>query len=73
MTEAISVTVPTLADLAERINAKHEAVKEALWRGAEHAIEAGKLLMQAKATVRHGHWLEWLGTNCKFSERTAQL
>src|SRR5262249_4049118 len=60
-------------DLAGRINAAHEEVKKALWRGAEQAIEAGRLLLQAKATVRHGNWLEWVGANCRFSERTAQL
>jgi hypothetical protein len=66
-----NVTLPS--ELSARINDAHEKVKQALWRGAEHAIEAGGLLLQAKATVRHGNWLEWVGTNCKFSERTAQL
>jgi Protein of unknown function (DUF3102) len=61
------------SDLANRINAAHEEVKKALWRGAEHAIEAGRLLLQAKATVRHGNWIEWVGSNCRFAERTAQL
>ena len=60
-------------ELANRINAEHEEVKKALWRGAEHAIEAGRLLLQAKNTMHHGHWLEWVGANCRFSERTAQL
>jgi hypothetical protein len=65
--------LPPSSDLATRINAAHEEVKKALWRGAEHAIEAGRLLLQAKATVRHGNWIEWVGANCRFSERTAQL
>ena len=65
------VTVPS--DLPARINEAHEKLKQALWRGAEHAVEAGRLLLQAKATVRHGTWLEWIGANCRFSERTAQL
>jgi Protein of unknown function (DUF3102) len=65
--------VPTLPDLAARINAEHEEVKKALWHGAEHAIEAGKFLLQAKGTVRRGQWLEWVAANCRFSERTAQL
>ena len=60
-------------DLAARINAAHEEVKRALWRGAEHAIEAGRLLLQAKASVPHGQWLEWIGANCRFSERMAQI
>ena len=65
------VTLPS--ELPARINDAHEKVKQALRRGAEHAVEAGRLLLQAKATVRHGNWLEWVGANCKFSERTAQL
>jgi hypothetical protein len=65
------ITLPS--ELPARINAAHEQVKQALQRGAEHAIEAGRLLLQAKATVRHGNWLEWVGANCKFAERTAQL
>jgi hypothetical protein len=59
--------------LVDRINAAHEEVKKALWRGAEQAIEVGRLLLQAKTTVRHGSWLEWIAFNCRFSERTAQL
>ena len=65
------ITLPS--ELPARINDTHEKVKQSLQRGAEHAIEAGRLLLQAKATVRHGNWLEWVGANCKFSERTAQL
>jgi Protein of unknown function (DUF3102) len=61
------------SELPARVNDAHERVKQALQRGAEYAIEAGQLLLQAKATVRHGNWLEWVGANCKFSERTAQL
>jgi hypothetical protein len=60
-------------ELADRINAEHEEVKKAFRHGAEHAIEAGRLLVQAKATVRHGQWMEWVAENCLFSERTAQL
>lgn len=60
-------------ELAARINAAHEEVKMALRRGAERAIEAGRLLLQAKTTVGHGNWLEWIGSNCRFSERTAQV
>jgi hypothetical protein len=41
------VTLPS--ELPARINDAHEKVKQALQRGAEHAIEAGRLLLQAKA------------------------
>src|SRR5215471_7836300 len=65
------ITLPS--ELPARIDDAHEKVKQSLQRGAEHAIEAGRLLLQAKATVRHGNWLEWVGANCKFSEHKAQL
>lgn len=37
-----------------------------------HALRCGDLLIKAKATVQHGHWLPWLRQNIAFSERTAQ-
>ena len=64
---------PRPDDLATRINAAHEEVKNSIRRGAEHAIKAGRLLLEAKATVGHGNFLEWIGTNCNFRPRTAQL
>jgi hypothetical protein len=64
----------TLADLAVRINAEHEAACAAIKSGAEHAMAAGDLLIKAKAELKqHGAWLPWLKQNCKMSERTAQL
>ena len=38
----------------------------------EHAIECGRLLVEAKASVPHGEWLPWLCENTKVSERTAR-
>ncbi len=60
-------------DLAARINAAHEEVKNSIRRGAEHAIKAGRLLLEAKANVGHGNFLKWIGANCNFRVRTAQL
>jgi hypothetical protein len=64
-----------LADLAVRINAEHEAACGAVKSGAEHAMAAGDLLIEAKAKLdQHGGWLPWLKQNCgEISERTAQL
>jgi hypothetical protein len=62
-----------LADLARRIQAEHEAVIAAVKSGAEHAMAAGDLLIQAKAKVNHGGWQLWLKEHCAFSEGTAQL
>jgi hypothetical protein len=62
-----------LADLAARIRAEHEAAEAALKRGAEHAMNAGDLLIEVKAQLKHGQWLPWLAEHCDISERTAQL
>jgi hypothetical protein len=63
----------SLADLAARIKAQHAAVSIALKDSVRHAIEAGALLIEAKAQVPHGQWLPWLHDHCTMAERTAQL
>jgi hypothetical protein len=63
----------SLVDLAAKIKAAHTAVDTALKQSLQHAMEAGKLLIQAKAEVPHGQWLPWLRDHCAISERTAQL
>jgi hypothetical protein len=63
----------SLTDLAARIKIEHEAACGALKQGLEHAVAAGKLLLEAKAQVPHGQWLPWLGEHCaSVSARTAQ-
>lgn len=44
----------SLADLAARIQQEHKAAVSAVKRGCEHAIAAGKLLIEAKGLVEHG-------------------
>lgn len=61
-----------LSNLARRINAAHSKMQNAMRAGLEHAIEAGALLIEAKAAVGHGGWLPWLDQNCTVSPRTAQ-
>jgi hypothetical protein len=63
----------SLADLAARIRAFHEAAAEGLRRSVENAMAAGDLLIEAKAQLKHGQWLPWLRDHCAMSERTAQL
>jgi len=61
---------PTLA--AEIVRA-HDAVCRAVQSGVEHARRAGNLLIEAKAGVEHGTWLDWLAAHCPtVPERTAQ-
>ena len=38
----------------------------------KHAIECGRLLIEAKATLPHGAWLPWLEANVSFGARQAQ-
>jgi Protein of unknown function (DUF3102) len=66
-------TSNSLAELAARINTEHLAASRALKQGAEHAMNAGDLLIEAKVKVPHGQWLPWLAKHCDISERTAQL
>jgi hypothetical protein len=60
-----------LGALAQRIEAEHSAVANALQSALAHAIAAGELLIEAKRKVRHGQWLEWLTANCSVPKRTA--
>jgi hypothetical protein len=63
----------SLADLAARINAEHEATVKALRQSVQHAMNAGDLLIEAKKQLKHGQWLPWLEQYCALSRRTVQL
>jgi ParB family chromosome partitioning protein len=70
---AITIIPPAgIAGLAARIRAEHEAAQSALRSAVSHAVEAGKLLMEAKKSVPYGGWEAWVRDSCGFSERTAQ-
>jgi hypothetical protein len=64
--------IPFASDLATRIRAEHDAAQSAMRSAVGHAVEAGKLLMEAKKSVPHGGWEAWVRDSCGFSERTAQ-
>ena len=61
----------SLADLADQANEYHRRAETAAKTAIEYAIEAGKLLIEAKELVRHGGWLPWLEENASFSRTTA--
>ncbi|RYB06233.1 DUF3102 domain-containing protein [Lichenibacterium ramalinae] len=63
----------TTSNIATAINAAHDKVETAKREGTKYAMEAGRLLVEAKATVAHGAWDDWLKANVRFSPRTAQL
>jgi hypothetical protein len=62
----------SLTDLAARIKTEHEIVEKHLRKGVERAVEAGKLLIEAKAQLKHGQWLPWLRDHCGIPDRTAR-
>jgi hypothetical protein len=62
----------TISDLVTQINGHHREAQAALNSGVEHALEAGRLLLEAKAAMRHGDWEAWIAAHCRFSERTAR-
>lgn len=61
-----------LAELASRIRTEHQLCQSAFRGGLAHALEAGKLLLEAKGQCPHGEWGRWLREHCRIPERTAQ-
>jgi hypothetical protein len=61
-----------LQEISAQINAEHSAAEHSLRASVEHAIRAGELLIEAKRSVLHGSWSDWLQQNLTFSERLAQ-
>ena len=61
-----------LAALSADINREHQLATEHAHAALAHAHRAGDLLRDAKATVGHGRWSEWIGEHFDGSERTAQ-
>lgn len=72
MSDSIVKQEADLSQLAKRINREHAACERALKDGLQHAVEAGKLLIEAKKQCEHGKWLPWIKESCEFSARTAQ-
>ena len=58
--------------IIEQINTHHQNAMNHFNGAVESAIEAGKLLLQVKASLPHGAWTTWLNTNIGVCERQAQ-
>lgn len=67
------VTAPTMAilTLPEAINDAHQRVRENGRSMLQFAKQAGELLLQAKAQVKHGEFKAWIAENCHCSYRQA--
>ena len=60
------------ATIASEINGHAEQATAKANEAMHHAIEAGKLLLEVKASLAHGQFGAWLETNVKVSARQAQ-
>jgi len=72
VTARTGLEAQSLALLSADINAAHRACEQAARSTLEHAYRTGELLIEAKATLRHGEWLPWLEANCEVSDRQAR-
>ena len=72
-TEIISTSEGRLGEIADQVGEEHRLCAQSLREGLGHAINAGNLLLEAKALCVHGAWGNWLRDNTGISERTAQL
>jgi len=58
--------------LAAEIKTALDACNTAAKTAFSEAIVVGERLIEAKALLKHGSWLPWLGNHCRLSERQAQ-
>jgi Protein of unknown function (DUF3102)/DNA N-6-adenine-methyltransferase (Dam) len=65
-----AVSLPPPSAISE-INSLHQEILGAARTSLESAIRVGELLVQQKATLKHGDWLPWLEANIQFSRYTA--
>jgi Protein of unknown function (DUF3102) len=65
---------PHLDALAVEIRAEVDAAEADFVSAVQHAIRAGELLIEAKAQMKHGKWLDWVASHDgpHVSPRTAQ-
>src|SRR5215212_6878133 len=71
---------PLSADEANRLmqqwineGMKESEAFEAVRQAVAYAIEAGRMLEEAKAGLKHGEWLGWLEANFEGSQQTASI
>lgn len=56
----------------DRINEAHRSARRDVVSAINHAIECGRLLLQAKESVAHGEWQRWISNNCDFGASAAR-
>lgn len=58
--------------IADQINSHAKQATTKACEAVQHAIEAGKLLLEVKASLAHGQFGAWLANHVGFSARQAQ-
>lgn len=66
------IVTNTLDKLASEINKEAKLAEQHAMQAVSHALNAGRLLTEAKEQCPHGQWLSWIGENFDGSARTAQ-
>lgn len=66
------IKASSLTITASEIQSEHDAARRCASEAVAHAIKAGELLLQVKASLPHGEFGPWLAANVEFSDRTAQ-
>lgn len=72
MTAMIPSAGASLAALASDINHHHQLACLRADEAVSHAVQAGKLLLNVKATLPHGEFGDWLQSNIQVTPRQAQ-
>ena len=66
------IVTNTLDKLASEINKEAKLAEQHAMQAVNHALNAGRLLTEAKQQCPHGQWLPWMAKNFEGSARTAQ-
>ena len=72
MSDSTEVSKQLLAALPGEIERVHAAAIGSAKRALENAVECGRLLSQAKATVGYGIWENWADKHLSFGARQAR-
>lgn len=72
-TTAATSTALSGEQLTAAIRHEHEAASTAARSALGHALEAGRLLSEARAVIPHGGWESYVRDECDIAPRTASL
>ncbi len=73
ITTAATATAMSAEQLTAAIRHEHEAASTAASAALQHALEAGRLLAEAKRKIPHGSWESFVKDSCGIAPRTASL